>query len=90
MTLEMFVGDTIDDPIPLAYVQTTDVKIKGGKVLEAYNQTLRIGNITEWSRLWRKFAFQDTLEIGIAGKIKIKVGPITMGVDTKKTKSFQG
>ena len=86
----MFIGDTIDDPIPVAYVETTGFKIGGGKVVEAYNQTLRIGNLTEWSRLWRKFAFQDEMEIGIAGEIKLKTGPITVGVDTKKVQKFQG
>ena len=88
-TLMMFLGDTIDDPIPVAYIQTTAIKVGGGP-LEAHNQSLRIGNITEWSRLWRKFAFSDTLELGVAGEIKMKVGPISVGVDTRKTQQFQG
>ena len=88
-TLMMFLGDTIDDPIPVAYVEVSKLKIGGGPV-EAYNQSLRIGNITEWSRLWRRFAFEDELELGVGGEIKVKVGPITVGVDTKKTQKFQG
>jgi hypothetical protein len=86
----MFIGDTIDDPIPVAYIETTQLKIGGSGPLEAYNQTLRIGNITEWSRLWRRFAFQDTLGIGIKGEITVKTGPISTTLTTIKVQNFQG
>jgi hypothetical protein len=86
----MFIGDTIDDPIPVAFVETTQLKIGGSGPLEAYSQKLRIGNLTEWSRLWRKFAFEDTLGIGIKGKITVKTGPISTTLTTVKVQNFQG
>lgn len=86
----LFLGDTIDDPIPVALVKTTALKIGGKEALVAYNQSLTLGNLTEWSRLWRNFAFQDTMQIGVGGEIKIKIGPITTSVKTAKVQTFQG
>jgi hypothetical protein len=86
----MFIPDTLPDPIPVAYIRTTKLKMKGGGTFTVYNQTLRVGNITEWGRLWRKYAFEPTMEIGVKGKTTIHTGPFKTSLELVKSKTFQG
>jgi hypothetical protein len=90
MTLMMFIPDTLPHPIPVAYVHTTKIKIKGGQTFTVYNQSITIGNLTEWGRLWRLFAFQDTMDIGVMGKATMHAGPFKTTLNLMKTKTFQG
>ncbi|KIV99470.1 uncharacterized protein PV09_08891 [Verruconis gallopava] len=86
----LFNPDTLPNPLPIAQVHTSTIKIHGGQTFTAYNQNITIGNLTEWGRLWRRFVFLPELGIGARGKLKVKVGPIKTTVDVTIVKNFQG
>ncbi|KIW05973.1 uncharacterized protein PV09_03158 [Verruconis gallopava] len=88
-TLQMFNPETV--PIsPIAYIDTGKIKIKGGETIHANNGQIRVGNMTEWTKLWRKFFFDPVMTVGLKGSLKLHVGPLKISVDTVKTVSYQG
>ena len=90
MHIDFFMEDTRPDIIPIAFVDLPELTFESNQQVTLENQTLTLGNLTEFARLIDHVAHQPTFRVAGQTRTKLKAGPVNTWVDLYKAVELNG